>query len=173
MSQSLIEKIQMIKVLVMDVDGILTDGRIIVDSHGKEIKNFDVQDGFGIVYFRKAGYKTALISARSAEAVSARAKDLGIDKVYQDASPKLNAYLKLLTDFNVTEEEICYIGDDLPDLAVLKRAGLAVTVPNAVEEIKKVADYITKKNGGAGAVRETIEVILKTQNKWDDIVAAF
>ncbi len=161
------EKIKKIKALVLDVDGILTDGKIIIDSHGEEIKYFDVQDGFGLVLFKKAGFKTAIISAREAKAVTMRAKDLKIDKVYQNAIPKIDAYEKLLKDLNVRDEEVCYMGDDLPDIPVLKRAGLAIAVPNAVAETKRVCNYITRKNGGDGAVREVVELILKTQNKWD------
>ena len=160
------DKINKIKVLALDVDGVLTDGKIIVDNKGNELKNFDVQDGFGIVFFKKAGFKTAIISARSTKAVSIRAKDLGIDKIYQNAYPKLKAYKKMLRDFKVNDEEVCFIGDDLPDLPVLEKVGFAATVPNAVQEVKQAADYITHKTGGAGAVRELIELILKTQGKW-------
>ena len=172
MNKIVIEKIQKVRVLVMDVDGVLTDGKIIIDAGGNEIKNFDVQDGFGIVFFKRAGYKTAVISARAAEAVSVRLKDLKVDKIYQDAYPKVNAYVKLLNDLRVTEGQVCFIGDDLPDLGVLKRVGFAVAVANAVDEVKKAADYVTKKNGGEGAVREVIELILKTQGKWESIVAS-
>ncbi len=164
------EKIKKIKVLAMDVDGVLTDGRIVIDSSGGEIKNFDVQDGFGIVFFRKAGFKTAIITARSAKAVTARVKDLKIDKIYQDAYPKIDAYQKMLKGFKVQDEEVCFIGDDLPDIPVLEKVGFAVAVPNAVPEVKHVADYITQKHGGAGAVREVIELILKMQNKWQPVV---
>ena len=151
----------------MDVDGILTDGRIIVDDTGKEIKIFDVKDGFGLVILKKAGIKTAIISARFSKAVTVRAKDLKIDKVYQDAQPKLDAYEALLKNLKLSDEEVCFIGDDLPDVAVLERVGFAVTVPSAAAEVKRVCDYITQKDGGKGAVRELIELILKTQGKWD------
>ena len=154
----------------MDVDGVLTDGKIVINHRGEEIKVYDVQDGFGIVFFRKAGFKTAIISARSAKAVTARAQDLKIHKIYQDAYPKIDAYQKMLAAFKVSDEEICYIGDDLPDVPVLERVGFAVAVPNAVPEVKHVADYITQKHGGAGAVREVIELILKMQDKWPQVV---
>ena len=172
MNKTIEEKILKIKVLAMDVDGVLTDGKIIIDGHGKQTKNFDVQDGFGIDFFQNAGFKTAIISARSAEAVTARVKDLKIDKIYQDAYPKANAYVKLLNDLKVNEGQVCFIGDDLPDLGVLNRVGFAVAVANAVEEVKKASDYVTKKSGGNGAVREVIELILKTQGKWDGVVTS-
>jgi len=164
------EKIKKIKILVLDVDGVLTDGRIIVDSDGREIKNFDVQDGFGIVFFRKMGFKTAILTARRSKAVSVRAKDLKIDKVYQDAFPKINAYRKLLKDFGVKDENVCFIADDLTDIEVFRKVGFAVAVPNAVREIKQAADYITRKPGGKGAVREVIELIVKTQGKWKKLL---
>jgi len=163
-------KIKNIKLIVLDVDGVLTNGKINMDSKGEEIKVFDVQDGYGLVLFKKAGFKTAILSARSAAAVTARAHDLKIDKVYQDAYPKINAYNCLLRDFQLTDEEVCFIGDDLPDLAVLRRVGLAVGVPNAVKEVHEVAHYVTQNAGGAGAVREVVELILKTQGKWEEIL---
>ena len=155
----------------MDVDGVLTDGKIVVDAQGKELKFFDVQDGFGLVLLRQAGIKTAILSARSSSAVTARAEDLKIDKICQDAHPKTNAYESLIKELGCTDEQVCFMGDDLPDLPVLKRVGLAVAVPNAMDELKKIAHYVTTRRGGAGAVREVIELILKAQRKWKNIVA--
>ena len=170
MNTNTISRIKKIKVLVLDVDGVLTNGQIILDQKGNEIKVFDVQDGFAIVLFKKAGYRVAIISARAAEAVAARAQDLKIDKVYQNAFPKIDALHQLLREFNVTQEEVCFIGDDLPDLSVLKNAGFAVAVSNAVDEVKRVVHYVTSKQGGKGAVREVIELILKTQGEWDKLL---
>jgi len=172
-SQTLKKKIKKIKVLALDVDGVLTDGRIIVNANGLETKEFDVQDGFGIVLFRKAGFKTAIISARSTKAVMFRAKDLKIDKIYQDAYPKLAAYERLLKDLKVNDDQVCYMGDDLPDICVLKRVGFAVSVPNAVSEVKQAAHHVTTMAGGRGAVREVIELILKTQGKWKHVLRQF
>lgn len=171
MKNSFIKRLKKIKLLVMDVDGVLTDGKIVIDSQGRETKIFDVQDGFGIVLIRRAGLKTAILSAREAEAVSFRAKDLQIDRVYQNACPKIHGFRKLLKDFNIKENEICFIGDDLPDLSVLKRVGFAVAVKNANEELKKEVHYITKNRGGKGAVREIIEMILKAQGKWERVIS--
>ena len=164
------EKVKKIKVLAMDVDGVLTDGGIMINKDGSETKIFDVQDGFGLVLFKKAGLKTVVISARSAKAVTVRTKDLKIDKVYQDAFPKIKAYEKMLKALNVSDQEVCFIGDDVPDIPVLQRAGFAVAVPNAVLEVKRVCDMITTKNGGRGAVREVVELILKAQMKWDNLI---
>ena len=164
------QKIKKIKLLILDVDGVLTDGKIIVDTEGREIKVFDVQDGYGIVFFQKAGFKTAILTARNSKAVTVRAKDLKIHKVYQGAYPKIDGYKKLLKHFKVKDDEACFVADDLTDLAVLKKVGFAVAVANATPEVKRVADYVTKKQGGAGAAREVIELILKSQGKWKSVL---
>jgi 3-deoxy-D-manno-octulosonate 8-phosphate phosphatase (KDO 8-P phosphatase) len=141
-----------------------------IDYQGKELKVFHVQDGFSIVFFKRLGFKTAIISARYSEAVEFRAKDLGIDRVYMDVRPKTVAYKKLLEELNLQDEEACFLADDLPDLCVLKRVGFAVAVKNASEEVKEIAHYVTKQEGGKGAVREVIELILKTQGKWTKLL---
>jgi 3-deoxy-D-manno-octulosonate 8-phosphate phosphatase (KDO 8-P phosphatase) len=160
------DALKKIKVVAMDVDGVLTDGRIIIDSNGIETKNFDVQDGLGIMFLKECGFKTAIISARESGVVAYRAKDLKIDKVYVGVHPKLSAYKNMLEEFKVLDEEVCFIGDDLTDLSVLRRCGLAVAVANAVFEIKQIADYVTVRRGGQGAVREIIELILQAQGHW-------
>lgn len=171
MNSALNARLKKIKLLVMDVDGVLTDGKIVVDARGKELKFFDVQDGFGLVLLRQAGIKTAILSARSSPAVAARAEDLKIDKICQDAYPKSDVYARLIREFGLMDEKVCFVADDLPDLAVLKRVGLAVAVSNAVAEVKKAAHYITACRGGDGAVREVVELILKAQGKWKNILA--
>jgi len=170
MDSTLKEKIRKIKVIAFDVDGVLTDGRIIVDGNGLEIKNFDVQDGLGIVLAQKAGLKTAIITARNSAPVDHRAKDLKVDKLYQNARPKIEYYKRMIKELEVTDDEVCFVGDDLPDLTVLRNVGFSATVPNGVEEVKNEVDYVTHKQGGHGAVREVIELILKTQEKWDAIL---
>lgn len=160
------DALKKIKVVAMDVDGVLTDGRIIMDSNGVETKNFDVQDCFGIVFLRRCGIKTALISARESGVVAYRAKDLKIDKVYVGAYPKLGAYESMLEEFKVLDEEVCFIGDDLADLGILRRCGFGVAVANAVFEVKQIADHVTVRQGGRGAVREVIELILQAQGHW-------
>ncbi len=163
---TILKKIKKIKVIAMDVDGVLTDGRIVYDGNGQELKFFDVQDGYAVSRARKEGLKTAVISARGCAAVKARTKDLKIDEVYLDAYPKISAYEKMLKTFQVTDEEVCFIGDDLPDHAILSRVGFAAVPQNAASEVKRVADYVAKRKGGRGAVREIVEKILKTQQKW-------
>ncbi|MBF0522651.1 MAG: HAD-IIIA family hydrolase [Candidatus Omnitrophica bacterium] len=170
MTAQLKKKINKIKVLAMDVDGVLTSGKINLDEEGKEIKSFNVYDGFGLALCHKAGLKTAVISARSSGAVTARALDLKIDRIFQDAYPKISAYEQILKDFDAQDADVCFIGDDLPDICVLKRVGLAVAVSNAVPEVQREADYVTKKRGGDGALREVIELILKTQGKWEGLI---
>ena len=159
------ECLKKIKVLIVDVDGVLTDGGIIIDSNGVETKRFDVQDGLGLIVWKKAGFKSAIISARQSAVVAHRANDLQIDKFFVGVYPKINAYESLLKEWNVKDEEVCFIGDDIPDLGVLKRVGFSATVDNAVFEIKSIVDYVSPKKGGDGAVREIIEIILKAQGK--------
>jgi 3-deoxy-D-manno-octulosonate 8-phosphate phosphatase (KDO 8-P phosphatase) len=155
-----------IKVIAMDVDGVMTDGRIIYDGNGKELKFFDVKDGYGIARARHEGFKIVVISARSSAAVKARTKDLKFDQVYLDAHPKISAYEQMLKTLNVSDDAVCFIGDDIPDHAILLRVGFAAVPANAVPEIRKVADYVAKCSGGRGAVREIVEMILKAQGRW-------
>ncbi len=173
MKKRIKDNLKKIKILVLDVDGVLTNGQIVLDHQGEETKVFNVLDGFGMVLFRRCGHKTAIISARSAKAVTSRATDLEVDRIYQDANPKLDAYQSLLKEFNLKDEEVCFMGDDLPDLPLLKRVGFAVSVPNATQDIKKAAHYITKHRGGDGAVREVIELILKAQGKWKEVLERY
>jgi 3-deoxy-D-manno-octulosonate 8-phosphate phosphatase (KDO 8-P phosphatase) len=160
------EALKKIRVVVMDVDGVLTDGRIIIDSNGVETKNFDVQDGFGIVFLKRCGIRTAIISARESGVVAYRAQDLKIDKFYVGVYPKRSAYENMLEEFKVKDEEVCYIGDDLADLSLMRRCGVGIAVANAVFEIKQIAAYVTARQGGRGAVREVIELILQAQGHW-------
>jgi 3-deoxy-D-manno-octulosonate 8-phosphate phosphatase (KDO 8-P phosphatase) len=160
------EQLKKIKVLAMDVDGVLTDGRIIVNDRGEETKFFDVQDGLGIVLAGRCGLKTALISARNSKAAQFRAKDLKIDKTYLGVYPKIAGYEQMLKDFGFKDEEICFVGDDVADITIMKRCGVAVAVANAVAEVKKAAHHVTGLTGGHGAVREAIEWVLKAQGHW-------
>lgn len=167
---SLQAKAKKIKLLICDVDGVLTDGKIIYDSKGTELKNFNVQDGLGLVLLKKLGFQTAIISARESKVVKFRADDLKIDYVYVGVHPKVNAYVQLTKKLKINDNAVCFIGDDLPDLGVLKRVGLAVAVANATDDVKKVAHYTTKRCGGEGAVREVIDLILKAQGFWSEIL---
>jgi 3-deoxy-D-manno-octulosonate 8-phosphate phosphatase (KDO 8-P phosphatase) len=167
MSKDLKKRIQKVKLLICDVDGVLTNGDIIVNHEGHETKTFDVQDGYGIVLLKKLGYHTAILSARFSHAVEFRGKDLKVDQICQNAYPKLPVYEQILKELNLKDDQVCFIADDLPDLGVFKRVGLAVAVNNAHAEIKKRAHYITKRTGGRGAVREAIELILKEKGEWN------
>ena len=167
------EKIKKVRLLILDVDGVLTDGRIIYGDAGDELKCFDVQDGFGIYLLSKVGIRTVLITAKKSAVVRRRAKESRVAKVYQGAIDKLKAYEKVKRKFRVKDEEVCFIGDDLLDLPVLVRAGFSVAVPNAVEDLKSRSHYITQRKGGRGAVREVIDLILKGQGKYETLVAHY
>ena len=161
------DRAKRVKLLLLDVDGVLTDGRIILGNYGDEIKNFNVNDGFGIILLRRTGIKCAIITARLSKIVKIRAKQLSIDKVYQNHY-KIRSLNNILKKFKVKLEEVCFIGDDLIDIPILKRVGMAVAVPNGTKEVKDVAHHITQNNGGYGAVREICELILKAQGKWEE-----
>jgi 3-deoxy-D-manno-octulosonate 8-phosphate phosphatase (KDO 8-P phosphatase) len=162
-----------VRVLILDVDGVLTDGRIVYDEFGDELKYFDVQDGAGMVLWRREGLKTAIITARKSKLVARRAKELAVDCLIQKAADKRRAYAAVLKRLRLKPEEACAMGDDLMELPILRRAGLAVAVANAVPEVKAACHYVTQHAGGRGAVRETIELILKVQERWDSIVARY
>jgi len=166
------ERAKKVRLLLLDVDGVLTDGRIIIGNYGDEIKNFNVNDGLGIILLRRAGIKTAIITAKNSRIVKSRAKHLKIDKVYENHY-KIRSIKNILRRFRVKTEEICFMGDDIIDLPVLRRVGLAVAVPNAIREVKDVAHYITENFGGKGAVREICEIILKAQGKWEHVTKKY
>ena len=159
--------------MIMDVDGVLTDGKIIFDDKGGELKFFDVQDGLAVVILKRVGIKTAIITAKGSKVVERRSADMQVDKLYQDAESKTAALQSLLQELNLKPEDACFIADELIDLPALKQVGLAVAVRNAAPEVKKYAQYITKRKGGNGAVREVIEMILKSQNKWQGAIARY
>ncbi len=172
-SQDSLEKVKRIKILILDIDGVMTDGRIIYSVYGDELKFFDVQDGFGITLLNRAGIKSIIITAKKSRIVKLRARDLKVAKAYQGFTDKLVPFKKILKCFKVRPDEICFIGDDLIDLPVLKRVGFAVAVPNAMEEVKKCAHHITSKMGGRGAVREICDLILKSQDKWEFVASKY
>jgi 3-deoxy-D-manno-octulosonate 8-phosphate phosphatase (KDO 8-P phosphatase) len=159
-----------IRVLLMDVDGVLTDGQVWLlsrkDGTASEIKGFSAYDGAGLKLARAAGLRTGLITGRESTAVTQRARECEIEFVYQGRAAKLPAYEEILRATGATDQEVAYVGDDLPDLPLLERAGLAVAVANAVPEVKRAAHFVTSRAGGEGAVREVIELIVKAQGKW-------
>ena len=159
----LLERAARIRLLVLDVDGVLTDGRLYFDSQGNEMKAFYTQDGLGLKAVQQAGITLALISGRTSRMVADRASALGIEHVYQGRSEKLSAYLDLQARTGCSDEQTCFIGDDWIDLPVLTRAGLAVTVPEAVPAVLARAHWVTTRSGGLGAVRELCELLLDAQ----------
>jgi len=173
LSTNRIRKIKAIKILILDVDGVMTDGKIIYDDDGKEIKIFDVKDGHGIKLLMRAGIDVAIITARESKVVLHRAKNLGIEMVYQKAMDKVIAFEDILKKRQLSAQETAYIGDELVDIPLLRRVGFAVTVKDAVADVKKHVDYTTAKNGGCGAVREICELILKVQGKWEQVTARY
>ena len=160
-----------VRILMMDVDGVLTSGEIHFDAGGRETKIFHAHDGSGITYLHRQGIRTALISGRTSDVVALRAKELGIVEVHQGVREKIRAYESILERLKLRDEEVGYVGDDLLDLGCLRRAGFPVAVANAVAEAKEAAAYVTSRLGGSGAIREVAELILKAQGKWDEVVA--
>lgn len=172
-AQELSARASRVNVLLIDVDGVLTDGRIVYADYGDELKFFDVQDGAGLVFWHRAGLKSAIITARQSRLVKRRAKEMRVDYLAQKQLLKLPAYERMLKRFRVSDEQVCAVADDLMELPILRRVGLAVAVPNAVEEVRQVAHYVTKRPGGRGAVREVVDMILKAKGLWDQILQRY
>ncbi len=173
MEETILNKARKIKLLLLDVDGVLTDGRIIYDSRGHDAKFFDVHDGMGVYLLKKAGIPTALITAKGSRAIRPRARDMHVEAVFENISPKTLVLDKILNKYKVSPEQICFVGDDLVDLCLMRRAGFAVAVFNACPEIKQAASYVTLRYGGRGAVREVAEIILKAQGRWQEVLKAY
>jgi 3-deoxy-D-manno-octulosonate 8-phosphate phosphatase (KDO 8-P phosphatase) len=159
-----------IQLLLLDVDGVLTDGRIVYTDAGDELKAFHVRDGSALKLWRQSGRRVAILSGRSSPTVTRRAAELGIDPVVQGADEKLPALTRILTDAGLRPDQVCAVGDDLPDLPVLRHCGLAATVADAVPEVKAIAHFVTTAPGGQGAVREVVEWLMRGQGTWDSVV---
>ncbi len=162
-----------IELLILDVDGVLTAGEVIMDETGRLSYHFNVQDGSGIKYWYRCGGKAAIITGRSSNAVEVRAKELGIEFVYQSAIRKMEAYRRCLADCRIDPMRVACVGDDLPDLPLLKNCGFPVAVANAVREVKSQSAYVTQRSGGDGAVREVIEMLLQARGRWTEIVGGY
>lgn len=169
---SSLEKTLPLRLLVLDVDGILTTGHIYFSDQG-EIRGFHVHDGFGIQLLLKAGLEVAIISAKNQPSVHQRLTDLGIKYIYLGEANKLNALLAVKNNLSLSTREIAYMGDDLPDLPAMRQSGFIITVPNAPAELQQTADLITRHEGGNGAVREACEWILKAQNRYQDVISPY
>ncbi|MBN1365458.1 MAG: HAD-IIIA family hydrolase [Syntrophaceae bacterium] len=173
MNKNIKDKLKKIKLLILDVDGVMTDGRIIMDDKGHEIKNFNVRDGHGLKILQRYGIKVAIITGRQSKVTEYRAKDLDIEDVYQSAFNKKDIFEKILKKHKLSASETAFIGDDIVDAPVLKKVGFSAVVSDAHDVVKKQADYITNKKGGQGAIREVCEMILQAQDKWKEIAVKY
>lgn len=173
MKKNLREKLKNIKMLILDVDGVLTDGRVIMDDSGREIKNFNVRDGHGIKLIQRYGINVVLLTGRKSEVVKHRARDLGIKEVYQKVFNKKEVFAGILLKNKLDSAEVAFIGDDFIDIPVLKAAGFSAAVADALDVVKKSVDYVTQSKGGRGAVREVCEMLLQAQGKWPEIAAKY
>lgn len=162
-----------VKLLILDVDGVLTDGRIILDNEGNEFKAFHVRDGHGIKLLVRNGVAVAIITGRKSRVVQRRAEELGIKDVYQKCFDKVVAYNDLKSKHGLADEEICYVGDDIVDIPVMRRVGFPVAVSDAAPEISAYALMVTSCGGGRGAVREVAEVILKAKGLWKKVIDGY
>jgi 3-deoxy-D-manno-octulosonate 8-phosphate phosphatase (KDO 8-P phosphatase) len=163
------ERASRIKLLILDVDGVMTDGRIIMNDLGQEIKYFNVKDGHGLRLLLRAGIHVAIITGRESKTVAHRASDLGIRDVYQGVEDKKSVCEKLLYEKGLLNDEVCCIGDDLPDIPMFECVGFPIAVADATKETRESALYVTRNSGGNGAVREVCELILKARNLWPEI----
>jgi 3-deoxy-D-manno-octulosonate 8-phosphate phosphatase (KDO 8-P phosphatase) len=162
-----------IKLLLMDCDGVLTDGRIWILDPEDEQKSFNTRDGLGLALLHKAGLQSGIISGRKSKAVELRALGLGMEFIYLGCDDKIKAFEEILTRAGVVESQVAYVGDDLTDIPLMKRVGFGVAVADASAETRSIAHYVTKAAGGNGAVREVVESILKSQGRWSDIVSRY
>jgi 3-deoxy-D-manno-octulosonate 8-phosphate phosphatase (KDO 8-P phosphatase) len=165
------ERARRVKLLLFDVDGVLTDGIVLMHADGSESKGFNIKDGAAIVWAQRAGIPVGLLSSRASGASAQRAAQLAVRIVHQGVVSKSAAFDRILADANITEDAVSYMGDDLLDLPVLTRCGLAAAPADAVEEVRNAAHWVSRERGGRGAVRELIEVVLKAQGRWAAIVA--
>lgn len=171
--RTLSARLKKIRCLLLDVDGVLTDGKLHFTSDGQEFKSFDIQDGHGIAMALRAGLLVGFVSGRPSKATEKRAADLGVNILRQGPVNKMTMVDTIKAEHKLRDEEICFVGDELVDLPVLRRAGLAVAVPNAVAEVLDASHYVTRRKGGDGAVREVIEMILKANRQWAAVTAKY
>ena len=167
------ERVKKIRLVILDVDGVLTDGRIVYDANGVESKFFNVKDGHGIKLLQRAGIRVAIISGRESEVVTRRAAELGIDLVYQRALDKVGPYHDILEKTGFIDNEVAYMGDDLPDVPLMRRVGLAAAPADALEYVLPHAHIISEKRGGWGAVRELCDLILREQGLWESVCGKY
>ncbi len=166
-------RVRDVRLLLLDVDGVLTDGGIVIDERGEEVTRFDVQDGHGIKLLQDSGIRVGLLTGRASRAVSVRAQRLSIGLVYQNVADKLLGYEQVKAETGLADAEIAYVGDDMQDLPVLRRVAFAVAVKDAWDGLKAHAHYVTERPGGHGAVREVAELLLRLAGKWDAVLKRY
>lgn len=167
------EKIKRVRLLVLDVDGVLTEGKVVYDDRGLETKAFDVKDGHGVKLLKRGGVDSAILTSRTSKVVEYRAADLGIELVYQGYKTKLEAMDDILKRSGLEAGELAYVGDDLVDLPFMARVGFTATVSDAVDEVRERVDVVSSRPGGRGAVREICELILKVQGAWEALLERY
>jgi 3-deoxy-D-manno-octulosonate 8-phosphate phosphatase (KDO 8-P phosphatase) len=170
---TVLERAARVRVLLFDVDGVLTDGTVVVHSDGSESKPFAIRDGIALVWAQRAGLQVGILSARNSATTPHRAAQLGITLIYQGVISKADAYDRIVADLHVPDEEIAYMGDDIVDLAVLSRVGLSAAPADAVPEVRARVHWVSQAAGGRGAVRELVETVLRAQQRWDDVVTSY
>lgn len=170
---NLTEACRRVELILSDVDGVMTDGGIWYDNQGVELKGFHIRDGLGIKLWQRAGFRFGVLTARTSHIVRLRAGELGIELVRQGFEDKLPTALEMIRDCGLTADRVCYIGDDLTDLPVIRAVGLGAAVGDAAEEVRAASAYVTQVPGGRGAVRELIEMILKAKSRWEDAVQRY
>ncbi len=167
------ERLKEIRLLLLDVDGVMTDGRIVFDSNGVETKFFNVKDGHGIKMVQRAGIEVGIISGRKSQVVANRAAELGIARLFQGALDKLGPYQEILAATGLDDSQVAYMGDDVIDLPVMRRVGFAAAPADAVDEVLPHVHFVTKNRGGWGAVRELCDLLLREQGHWNEITARY
>ena len=170
LSAEIAAKAARIRVILLDVDGVMTDGKVQIHGDGTESKSFDIKDGIALVWAQRLSLTVGILSARTSASTTQRAAQLGITLVYQGVASKIDTYDQIVGDVCVDDEEVAYMGDDLPDMPLAARAGLAVAVANAAPELKAISHYVTNARGGQGAAREVVELILKAQGRWEEAI---
>lgn len=165
------EQAKNVKLVILDIDGVMTDGRIIIDDNGVEQRNFNIKDGLGVVAMQMSGIEVAIITSKKSGSVRHRAEELRIKRFHEGIKKKTEPYEQMLAEIGIGDAEVAYVGDDLVDLSLMKRVGLPIAVADAVAEVRAAAAWVTPAKGGHGAVREAAEMILKAQGKWDAILA--
>ena len=173
MNDELASKIVSLRLLLLDVDGVLTDGRIVMSDDGQETKFFDVKDGHGLKLLIRAGIEVIWITGRRSRVVEHRARDLGVQEYHQLIWDKVQVYEEILARKGLVAAEVAYMGDDVVDVPLMKRVGFAVAVADAVEEARRAAHYVTRNRGGRGAVREVCDLIIKGQGKWNRVMERY